>query len=34
MRSLFNKIKNFFIELKLFNDMIKDLKNDIYKKQM
>lgn len=31
MRFLFNKIKNFFVELKLFNKMIEALKNDIQK---
>lgn len=31
MRFLFNKIKNFFIELKLFNKMIEALNNDINK---
>lgn len=29
MRFLFNKIKHFFIELRMFNDMIKDLKKEI-----
>lgn len=29
MRFLFNKIKNWFVELKLFLDMVKALEKDI-----
>ena len=29
MRFLFNKIKNFFIELKMFNDMMDSFKKEI-----
>lgn len=29
MRSLFNKIEKFFIELKLYDDMLEALKKDI-----
>ncbi len=29
MRFLFNKIKDFFIELKMFNDMIKAFEKEI-----
>ena len=29
MRFLFNKIKDFFIEMRLFNEMIESLKKEI-----